>query len=376
MRMVHEKEMDKETNMITNYQVEMLNVADADAFIVYYLTKDGRKHLVLIDAGRYGNGENVLTHLNNYYAGIPIELAIITHPDDDHYGGFIYLLEQIQSNAKNAVPIQGFWLNNPTKHIKVEDVEEDIQRKTLVKRLSQIYSVGDKNLLTLLKDMKIPCVEAFATTYNKLYRLPNGNVFTRKEASTSMQEGFIILGPTEEYYQEVCKSFRFNQLHVKEIAEQEDAEDEANFVSSDVCYSKTLDDAVDDGNDHNMSSLIILFKPNDDERILFTGDACVASFEHMLSPHVALCNHVTWFKVPHHGSKANLNSKWIKHFRPNLSYISTLRRGKFLSQCTINALKNAGSDVVSMHNNQHLDAIVYHMFQTRPGWSSTVVNHS
>lgn len=140
--------------------------------------------------------------------------------------------------------------------------------------------------------------------------------------------------------------------------------------------SSLLDDAEDDGNDHNMSSLIILFKPNDDERILFTGDACVTSFEHMLPAHVALCNHATWFKVPHHGSKANLNSKWIKHFRPKLSYISTLRRGKFLSQCTINALKNAGSDVISMHNNRRHDAIVYHMFQTRPGWSSDFVQYS
>lgn len=362
--------------MITNYQIEMLNVADADAFIVYYITDNKTPHLVMIDAGRYGNGKDILTHLNAYYPGIPIELAIVTHPDDDHYGGFVYLLEQIQAKAKNKVSIEKFWLNNPTKHIKVEDVREDILRKTLVKRLSEIYSVGDKNLLALIRDNKINCEEAFAKTYNRYFKNILGKVVSREEACTSLQEGFTILGPTEEYYNEVCKSFRYKQLHVNETAEQEDAEDDVNFISTNVCYSKALENADDDSNDHNISSLIVLFQPNNSERLLFTGDACVASFEHMLHPHAALCNHVTWFKVPHHGSKANLNSKWIKHFRPDLSYISTLRRGKFLNQCTINALKNAGSKVISMHNNRYHNAIVYHMFQVRPGWSSDFVQYS
>lgn len=362
--------------MIIKYQIEMLNVADADAFLVFYETDDKKYHLVMIDAGRYGNGKAILAHLNVYYPGIPIELAIVTHPDDDHYGGYIYLLEQIQSKANNMVPIKKFWLNDPTKHINVEDVKEDIQRKTLKRRLADIYSVGDRNLLALLTEIGVKCEEAFATTYSKCIKLHDGTIYMREEANASSQVGFVILGPTQEFYEEVCKSFRYDQLHVKESTEQEDVEDEAKFVSSDSCYSETLDNAADDGNDHNISSMIILFKPNDNEKILFTGDACVASFENMLPSHADLCNHVKWFKVPHHGSKANLNSKWIKHFRPDLSYISTLRRGKFLSQCTINALKNAGSDVVSMHNNQHLGSIVNNMFQLRQGWSSDVVKHS
>ena len=195
-------------------------------------------------------------------------------------------------------------------------------------------------------------------------------------ACSSLQEGFTILGPTEDFYKEVCKSFRYEKLHVNETTEVEDEEDSVDFVSTGVCYSRTLDNANDDGSDHNISSLIILFQPDADKKFLFTGDSCVQSFEHMPKPHQDLCTHVAWLKVPHHGSKANLNSKWIKHFRPDDSYISTLRRGKYLNLCTIFALKNSGSRVVSMHNNQGHDSIVYHLFQTRPGWGPQSVVYS
>ena len=358
-----------------NYQVEMLNVADADAFIVYYITDDRRKHLVMIDAGRYGNGRDIMNHLNTYYPGVDVELAIVTHPDDDHYGGFVYFLEKIQERNPRAIRINKFWINDPRRHIRVTDVQEDIQRRTLERRLAEVYAVGDRNLLAMLDELHIPHEEQFARSYNRLTRTVFGD-FNIPYACSSSQEGFTVLGPTEDFYNEVCKSFRYEKLHVNETTEENDEEDSVGFVSTDESFSKTLDDAGDDGSDHNISSMIVLFQPTTNEKILFTGDACIQSFEHMPAPHKNLCIHVTWLKVPHHGSKANLNTKWIKHFRPDLSYISTLRRGKYLNMCTIFALKNAHSKVISMHNNQRLEAVVYHLFQERTGWSSENVRYS
>ena len=74
----------------------MLDVADADAFIVYVVV-DGdvglEEKLILVDAGRYCDGDKILSHLNKYYSGFNIDLAIVTHCDDDHFGGFIRILE-------------------------------------------------------------------------------------------------------------------------------------------------------------------------------------------------------------------------------------------------------------------------------------------
>lgn len=358
---------------ITNYQIEMLNVGDADAFIVYYLTDDGREHLVLIDAGRYDNGgEKVLNHLNSYYSGVPVELAIVTHPDDDHYGGFIYLLEQIQQKSKNRVPIQQFWINDPRNHISVEDVEEDIQRKTLEKRLSAIYSVGDKNLLSLVESLHIHHEEAFSEKTFTDVEIKYGVYSKKMQCVKSNQIGFTILGPTKEYFETQCQAFRYEHIHVKVEDEEKDVLDELTFSVREDCLSQVLENANDDQSNHNRSSIIVLFEPGDGNKFLFTGDASVESFENMDIPHQNKCKNITWLKVPHHGSKHNLNTKWIKHFNAEISYISTLRIGQYVNQCTINALKNArpNAKVLSMHKNSQSDAILYHDFQNREGWSS------
>lgn len=356
--------------MEKSYQIEMLNVKDADAFIVYYRTSDNKCHLVLIDAGRYGDGEKVQKHLNTYYSGIPVELAIVTHPDDDHYGGFIYLLEQIKNKAKGAVKINKFWINDPRKHIKVDEVQESIQRTTLQKRLASIYSVGDKNLLILIEETKISTEEVFAGSHKVLFRNVLGYLAEKLAPNTSSQPCFIVLGPTKDYYDEVCKSFRYEHVHVVETSEEDDVVDEDDFKQTDECYSKVLDDAPDDGSDHNKSSIIVLFQSIEGDKILFTGDASVESFEQMDDAHEKLCHNVQWLKVPHHGSKSNLNSKWIKIFNPNTAYISTLRRGKYLSQCTINALKKNKCTIISTHNNQKADVIRHQALQKRIGWSA------
>lgn len=336
--------------MITDYQIEMLNIGDADAFVVYYITDRVRKHLVLIDAGRYEDGDKVLNHLNSYYKGLPVELAIVTHPDDDHYGGFIYLLEQIMNKNKDAVSIQKFWVNDPRKHITIDDVTEEIQRETLEKRLKDIYAAHDTDLITLLDECKIPYKEAFAKTYTKIQSSPLGMI-RMQECCSSDQIGFTIVGPTKNYYETQCQNFRYEHLHVEPCMESADIIDNADFQKTDKCLSKVLDDASDDNSDHNKSSIIVLFEPDYKEKVLFTGDASIESFENMTFPHRLKCRNINILKVPHHGSKHNLNSKWIKYFNPKFACISTLKRGQYLNQCVVNALKKNGCGVISTHNN-------------------------
>lgn len=359
---------------ITKYQVEMLNVGDADAFIVYYYTGDGQPHLVLIDAGRYSDGALVLEHLNQYYSGIPVELAIVTHPDDDHYGGFIYMLHQLSEMDENAVKIQKFWINDPRKHIVVDDVKEEIQRETLEKRLAEIYQAEGISLLSLIDEMKIPHKEAFAeTTLSSNYDYL-GHLRFKKIVKSSSQIGFTILGPTIDYYEQVCMGFRYDHLHVEETDENDDVIDMDDFKVTDTCLSKVLDEALDDASDHNKSSIIVLFTPNETTKYLFTGDACVESFENMLEPHKTICKNISWIKVPHHGSKHNLNSAWILHFKSKTAYISTKCVGKFLNQCVINALKNGGAKVYCSHKN--IGGLLNNGFQIRKGWSSDCVIES
>lgn len=355
---------------ITNYQIEMIDVEDADAFIVYYITDDGKSHLVLVDAGRYGDGERVLDRLNLYYKGIPVELAIVTHPDDDHYGGFIYMLQRLKEKDKCAVNIQRFWVNDPRKHISEDDVKENVQKETLKKRLAAIYQAEGVSLLTLIDEMKVPHDEVFAETSFTSVGDTSGRRLVREFVKSSSQLGFTILGPTKDYYKEVCSGFRYEHLHVEETDENDDDVDLSDFKETDTCLSKVLDDASDDTSDHNRSSMIVLFQPNDSVKYLFTGDACVESFEKMPSLHQKLCENLYWIKIPHHGSKHNLNSAWILHFNADVAYVSTKRVGKFLNKCVVNALKKTGTDVYCSHLNP---GGLLNGRTSRPGWSSLYV---
>ena len=349
--------------MITAYHIDMIRVQDADAFVVYYVTDYTKRHLVLIDAGRYGNGEDVIKHLNSYYHDLPVELAIVTHPDDDHFGGFIAMLEKIKSHSKDAVQIQKFWVNDPREHFTIRDVEEDIMKEELERRLGSVYKTGDNMLLDMIDELGIPRQELFARTI--VSRLENdeyGSAVFRRSVVPSGQEGFFVVGPSLAYYESESTDYRYKKdlTFVEETVEEQDFEDDESDERLNEHLSYVLDEADRDPSSHNKSSLIVLFQPSDGLKYLFTGDASTDSFEAMLPECQRKCANVFWLKVPHHGSKANLNTKWIKHFNPKKAFISTLRRGKYLNQCTINALKKIGCDVVSTHNNPTFDSITYH----------------
>lgn len=359
----HEKVKTEDVNMITAYHVDMICVQDADAFIVYYVTDYTKRHLVLIDAGRYGNGDDIVKYLNTHYRGLPIELAIVTHPDDDHFGGFIAMLEKIKSRSNDAVQIQKFWVNDPREHFTTRDVEEDMPAEELDKRLGSIYMTEGKILLDMIDDLKIPRQEIFAKTI--LTRIENdeyGRAVFKRSVAPSMQEGFYVLGPEISYYESESTNYRYkkNLTFVEATSEDEDIDDDETDGRLKEHLSYVLDEADRDPSSHNKSSLIILFQPEDGVKYLFTGDASTDSFDAMLPACQLKCLNISWLKVPHHGSKANLNTKWIKHFNPKDAFISTLRRGKYLNQCTINALKKNGCDVVSTHNNPTFESIVFH----------------
>ena len=116
---------------IINYQVEMLNVGAADCFIIFYTYENNGvsgNRLILIDGGNYSDGEKVIKHINKYYPNRGyVDLAIVTHPDDDHIGGLVYMLEHQRDNGSFHINIQNFWVNDPAHHGYIpDDVKNNI----------------------------------------------------------------------------------------------------------------------------------------------------------------------------------------------------------------------------------------------------------
>ncbi len=76
---------------ITKYEIDMLNVGAADAFLIHAYVEQPSgcefEYVVLVDAGNEKDGEVIFNHIGKYYTKKYIDLVIITHCDVDHYGG-------------------------------------------------------------------------------------------------------------------------------------------------------------------------------------------------------------------------------------------------------------------------------------------------
>jgi beta-lactamase superfamily II metal-dependent hydrolase len=110
---------------VTKYEIDILNVKAADAILIRCFNQNDWEYIVLIDTGNRNDGKKIIDHINKYYNQKYIDLAICTHPDNDHIGGFEYVLENIE--------IKEFWIHDPALHVSLEDVRNKIRQGTLIK---------------------------------------------------------------------------------------------------------------------------------------------------------------------------------------------------------------------------------------------------
>lgn len=329
---------------VKDYHIEMLSVGAADAFILYVVDSLNKGHIILIDAGNYSDGDKIIQHLRKYYNNPIIDLAIVTHCDDDHYGGFVRMLEKLDKGEHDAININNFWVNDPGKnHIKVKDVKYINSQTSVNNKARKIYNCGDLNLLKLIDKLRIPRCEKFAECIKNEYGIPT-NI-----CSDSHFTFLYIIGPTKSYYEELIPKFR-DEIKYKE---SDNMYNESADIATNDSLSPTLDAAEDDGSAHNQSSMIILFQPQENKKYLFMGDAGREAFDKIPFLHKLKIRNVDWLKVPHHGSKHNLDSKMIKWINPKVAYISANSNDEYANKCTINALKRSECNVYSTHNEHY-----------------------
>lgn len=336
---------------IKNYEIEMLDVKAADAFIIHIKDENDTDHIILVDAGNYSDGQKIHNHLHKYYKSPIIDLAIVTHPDDDHFGGLIFLLEKIEKKESDAIHIKLFWVHEPGKHITATDVKYGWKEANVKAEANTALNCHENNLLEFIDKLKLNRVELFAASDGKTI---NGHPDYK----------LYVLGPTKEYYSSLIPDFR-NDLKAKEEID-EDIDD--STITEGKIYSKTLDEAGDDPSKHNQSSLIFSFIPESDKRYLFLGDAGEEAFNNIPEHLKKFAKNVYWLKVPHHGSKHNMSNDMINIIKPKKAYISTEKKGYYLSQSVVNALKKAGCRLYSTHKER--SSFLHHGIDDREGYST------
>jgi len=177
-----------------------------------------------------------------------------------------------------------------------------------------------------------------------------------------------IISPTRDYYESLLPKFRNRVKFLWNLESLEENEySEEKDTSDNDTLSKTLDAANDDGSAHNQSSIVFLLETDGGEKFLFTGDAGRDAFNHVPQYLLGSFDGVDWMKVPHHGSKHNLDTTIIRHIKPKEAYISTEKEGKYLNRCTVFALKKNNTKVYSTCQNR--SSIRHGALRAREGWS-------
>lgn len=321
---------------ITKFEIDMLDVKAADAFLIHAFVKNALagedEYVVLVDAGNECDGEKIIKHINKYYKKKNIDLAIITHCDADHYGGMKYLIEE-HNNDKSSFRIGKVWIHDPYQHVDVDDVKYVRKNETLRARLNAAYAFSNgTSLLDALCEANINKEEVFSDSkYDPL--------------------NICVLGPDKDYYESLIPDFRVDLDFIKEQVDDEYEEKNNELLTESKFYSNALANAPDDKSKVNQSSIVFRLVVGN-ETYLFTGDAGREALHRIINNDKknSFLKNISWMKVPHHGSKHNLDNEIIEYFHPKVSYISTEKYGKFASRCTIHALKKVGS-VYSTHVN-------------------------
>ena len=346
--------------IVKKYEIDMLDVKDADAFLIHFFDEHEEEHVILVDAGRYEDGEIVSSFIKDTYGTFSIDLAICTHCDDDHYGGLLWLVEDMINHPWTSVDIHELWINDPGLHSWASDFERRRSDSRVQEQARIVFTLNNgKNLLKVIDDLR------HCGNYNSGMRVRE--VFSDKDFSAF--DGIIeVIGPSEEYYERQVLNFRNSMKPNKTTPSANDKDDDDTIEIDDAgnVKSATLDRAVPDNSPHNLSSIIFLFKPEIGKLYLFTGDAGEDSFKNLkYSNDWNRLKNLHWLKLPHHGSKRNISCAMINHFRPQVAYCSSMNYGTWLSKAVVNALKQVKTRVYSTSLN---GSMLHNKIKDREGY--------
>lgn len=349
---------------VSRYEIDMLNVKDADAFLIHFFDENESEYVVLVDAGRYEDGKKVADFIRTTYDTHYVDIAICTHCDDDHYGGLLWMVEDMKDNPETSVDIHELWLNDPGQHCWANDFERrksDINTQTQARK---VYTLQNgKNLFKVVEDL--------LNSGNKNAKMKIREAFSDND--NTVFDGVIeIVGPSVEYFEEKVLKFRHEMKPNRTTPAVNDSDDEDAIEIDDTgnVNSRTLDTAIPDDSQHNLSSVIFLFLPSSNKKYLFTGDAGEESFKRLKYENDwERLKNVYWMKLPHHGSKRNITCAMINHFRPKVAYATSKCYGTWLSKAVVNALKQVKTRVYSTHVN---GSMLHHKIKERDGYSTAI----
>lgn len=269
-------------------KITLLSEQTADCVLVTL----GVSHptFILIDGGLAADQVNVVDFCKKHYEeGKVIDLIVLTHVDGDHIGGLLHLFNQ---DFATSDFIKQVWFNS--KH----PLEVGV---VVAPTLDITYTQGNK-LTRLLSKKRIPTHARVASA-------------TSTETINELCE-IRILGPSKDALDDMLKEWPSDQS-LDVAAGRVDHLDDWNAL-------RVIDYYPDKSRKNKSSIVVLIHCLETNKKALFTGDSVP---EEILKFTCENPEFVDFVKLPHHGSKNNINCDLIKKFPSNRYLVTAGAKG-------------------------------------------------
>jgi len=276
------------------YEIDFLPIGDTtsgDAITMRYRS-DGVTRIQIIDGGYKSDGEKIVDHVNNHYdSPAVIDAVIITHPDRDHVGGIMTVLESFE--------VKEVWMNRPWLY-----AGELIDRFTRYSNVSNLEK-AIKEAYPAIAEIEKLCIE-------------KGIVIKEAFQGSKVCNYSTILAPSKEQFLKLVtdsdKTPLQNTKSFIDFLEEQGrglAESASKFFSALWGEEYFPAEGTSEENQMSVVQLIELCE----RKILLTGDAGRETLSEAADYRDShnLCNHddLDKIQVPHHGSRRNVCSETL-----------------------------------------------------------------
>lgn len=278
------------------YNVNILDVGDADAIVINYRNDDNRWWTIIVDAGNVGDGAKVKSYIKHIDNGIYyIDYAVCTHPDKDHKGGFFDLYED------SSVVISNFVFANPEDILSKDFRRLNYDAGYLVTQGKKTYNHPNYNSRNL--------IDIIRRKGTNIYQWSNGVDFVGVPLK--------IVGPSEQFLEDSIYEMALDFAELEDESDDELYNEDEKLTDEEAL---SVMDTEKEVSPTNKASLIVLFHPGN-RKFLLAGDACAKSIHDAIDTYGDEVIGST-LKVPHHGSKHNLTTEVIDLLSPQSATIS------------------------------------------------------
>jgi beta-lactamase superfamily II metal-dependent hydrolase len=333
--------------MFDGFEVDMLNLGDADCVVVTEWTTYG-PFRVLIDGGRESDAEIIreFFHRRDYRV---FYAAVCTHLHDDHAGGLIKLLRD-----RTLVFVTG-WMHDIRNHISADALRR--------------AGAGDSGEAQAVKQV-VETTDELARAFASRSLVP-AEPFAGRLISHFPQ--LVVVGPDEGFYTRTLEEFADVDLppplpspyfataasalggipslppsfYQQLLSRPQPRVPLSSLLPGALSGSSVKKRPVTQPFNNTSSIIGCSFRGS---KLLFTSDAGSDALDR-LPPH---WNSLAWMQVPHHGSDGNLSQRNIERFCPRWAMVSAKGDLSHPSRAIVNGLVKVGAKVASTHTNGHL----------------------